>query len=133
MSTLYIKGLFFHLTSKAPYLNKNKFSSEFDITKLLYCKNEEFSFLYDKCKFSNPFSEPHPENIKLKITNVNRFVILRPIFHTVLKCSGKDIFYWSCTKFHEGGISFEELELLWNMTYKYQIRNNKFQSKKQIS
>ncbi|KAK5781895.1 hypothetical protein RI543_000669 [Arxiozyma heterogenica] len=132
ISALYIKSLLFPLTSRIPYLSQKNSSSRLDMAKLLYCKSDEFPFLYNSNTSINPFSEPHPKNIKLKITNMNRFVILRNIAHTALKCSRKDIFLWACSKLYKGGMPIEELILLWNITYKHQIRNTKFQSKKEI-
>lgn len=133
VSALYIKSLLFPLTSKIPSLIKRNSSSRLDMAKLLYCKNEQFPFLYNHNISINPFLEPHPENIKLKITNMNRFVILKNIAHTALKCSRKDIFLWACAKLYEGGMPMEELVLLWNMTYKHQMRNTKFHSEKEIT
>lgn len=130
VSALYIKSILFPITSRKR-TTSNLDTSTLDLAKLLYCKTEE-SHTTNNTITVNPFTEPHSHNITLKITKNNRFVILRNIAHTSLKCSRQDIFRWACTQLYKEGMPVEELILLWNITFKHQFRKTNYRSKEEI-
>ncbi|CAL9736688.1 cytochrome B pre-mRNA-processing protein 1 [Monosporozyma servazzii] len=130
VSALYIKSILFPITSRRRTAS-NIDTSALDLAKLLYCKNKESHAAYNTTTV-NPFTEVHSHNITLKITKNNRFVILRNIAHTSLKCSRQDIFRWSCTQLYKEGMPVEELILLWNITFKHQFRKSSYRSKAEI-
>ncbi|CAL9727535.1 cytochrome B pre-mRNA-processing protein 1 [Monosporozyma unispora] len=130
-SAIYVKTILLPLTTKNATLANNTDTSALDLAKLLYCKNEE-GCIPSSDTTTNPFLESHPTNIKLKINDTNRFVILRNIAHISLKCARKDIFLWSCTQLYREGMPVEELIFLWNMTFKHQFRKNSYHSKFEI-
>ncbi|QLL31279.1 hypothetical protein HG536_0B01410 [Torulaspora globosa] len=138
IASLFIKKIVHHRNFQRKTFSSNLYSkgkkldtANLDLAKLLYLrskKTQRDSSMIDV----NPFIRSSPHKIVLKITDGNRFVILRNIALNAIKGRRKDIFLWCCSELYQHGMPVKELLLDWNMMLDHQMRRASFPERKQI-
>ncbi|CCD25782.1 Cbp1p NDAI_0F04640 [Naumovozyma dairenensis CBS 421] len=107
-------------------------TTSLDIAKYIYVNCTQNSYPWSEID-SNPFSNPYPHKVKLKITNSNKFVILRNIAMTAIEQVRQDIFLWCCAELYKNGMSVKELKIHWNIMLKHSLRKIEFKDKKHVT
>lgn len=102
-----------------------------DLAKLIYIRSDNKTVRFSKIHY-NPFIRSSPQKVILKITNTNRFVILRNIALSAIKGRRRDIFRWCCSELYKNGMPIKELLIDWNMVLNYEVRRAQFIDKKKI-
>ncbi|EJS43192.1 cbp1p [Saccharomyces arboricola H-6] len=130
VSSLYIKKLCHYKKQNGKFVGNA--GENIDLAKLLYLNASKKDKIHWTKSNSNPFIISTPCDVKLKVNNQNRFVILRNIALSALQMDKLDIFLWACAELYQNGMTVDELKLDWNIILKHQIRNSEFKTYKEI-
>ena len=130
VTALYIKKLCHYKKQNNKFVASQE--ENIDLAKLLYINASKRGKTCWTKSNSNPFIVSSPSDIKLKINNQNRFVILRNIALSALQIERIDIFLWACAELYQNGMTIDELKLDWNFILKHQLRNSEFKTSIEI-